>query len=50
LKEAYTYVDGKRHGLVRRWHENGQLTVETTWLDGKIDGLAREWDENGELK
>jgi len=44
-----TYKDGKHDGLIRMWHENGQLKMEAPYKDGKEDGPVRFWDENGEL-
>ena len=39
---------GKIYGLLRRWHENGQIMEESNWKDGKEDGLANIWYENGQ--
>ena len=43
------FVEGKPDGLVRLWHENGQLEDEVTYKNGKKDGLERIWHENGQL-
>jgi len=37
-------------GILRDWHENGQLKTETNCKDGKLNGLARGWYENGQLE
>ena len=53
LKERTNYQPksegGKRHGLSRMWHENGQLESETTYKDGEEHGLQRKWHENRQL-
>ena len=40
---------GKRHGLSREWHENGQLYTEQTYNNGKRYGLYRHWTTEGQL-
>ena len=47
--ELGNYIDGKRDGIHRRWHENGQLIAEGNNIDGKLDGIIRMWHENGQL-
>ena len=44
------YIDGKRNGLSRVWHENGRLKSESNYIDGKLNGLSSFWDEDGRLK
>ena len=39
--------DGKQHGLMRRWHENGTLRTEVLYVDDKRNGLERSWHEDG---
>ena len=46
----YNYKEGKRDGLWRSWHENGQLRTEKNYKDGKGDGLSMRWYENGQLQ
>ena len=43
------YVDGKRHGFSRAWHENGILWIEAPHLNGQQHGLVREWNTYGRL-
>jgi antitoxin component YwqK of YwqJK toxin-antitoxin module len=54
LKERTNYQSkddgGKKHGVSRSWHENGQLRYETTYKDGKEHGFTRGWKENGQLR
>jgi antitoxin component YwqK of YwqJK toxin-antitoxin module len=42
------YVDGKKQGKSRGWHENGQQKLEVNYVDGKEQGKAITWDENGQ--
>ena len=38
------------NGIVKRWHDNGQLEFEATYKDGKVDGVTKMWHYNGQLK
>ena len=40
---------GRRHGLSREWHGNGQLYTEQTYNNGKRYGLYRHWTTEGQL-
>lgn len=42
------YKDGKKDGLYRRWHDNGQLEYEGNYKEGGRDGLWRVWYWNGQ--
>lgn len=44
-----SFLNGKRDGTFRYWHENGSLESEGQWFDGKEDGLFREWNKEGKL-
>ena len=50
----YTYYlkDNKevKHGLLRYWYNNGQLSSERNYKDGRFHGLRRHWYLNGRLK
>ena len=41
---------GEKHGLERRWYENGQLSSERTYENGKKHGFSKHWYENGQLR
>ena len=41
---------GKKHGLERLWHENGQLSSERTYKNGEQHGSVSQWYENGQLQ
>ena len=43
------FKEGKIDGLIKEWHENGQLKWEANYKDGEYDGLSRSWYENGQL-
>ena len=36
-------------GVVRQWHDNGQLRSEEIYKDGKKDGVWKRWNEEGKL-
>jgi antitoxin component YwqK of YwqJK toxin-antitoxin module len=42
--------DGKFHGLVTWWYENGQKSHGENYKDGIKDGLVTWWYENGQKK
>ena len=44
-----TFKDGKKHGLVTMWHENGQKEREYTFNDDK-EISKKEWDRDGNPK
>lgn len=43
------FRDGKIHGKVRRWAEDGTLLVEVPYRNGLIDGECRFYGRNGKL-
>ena len=43
------YKYGKKDGIRRCWHEDGQLRLEENYNAGKLDGVGRRW-WNGQLK
>ena len=43
-------INGKKEGLHRDWHSNGQLEEEVSYVDGKSQGLSRNWYSNGQLR
>ena len=42
-------LEGKREGVWREWHPNGQLKKECTYSNGEQEGLYRSWWSNGQL-
>ena len=40
------YKDGKKDGLWKKWHKNGQLQYEKNYKDGEII-FEKCWDEDG---
>ena len=47
LMREVVFVDGKRHGMAREWHENGQLALEIGFVNGNIDGQRLQWFSDG---
>ena len=45
LSHEYPYVDGKAHGLCRRWRENGQLWSIDLYNNG---AHVCEWQAKGQ--
>ena len=43
------YKNGKLHGPVEEWYNNGQLRWRSTFKNGKLHGLYEEWDRDGKL-
>jgi len=48
-KGEYPYLDGRFHGVVREWWENGVQAVETHFEKGKRHGKNTYWDQKGRL-
>ena len=48
----YYLKDGEevRHGICKRYYENGQLGFEYNYKDGKRHGLCKEYDEDGKIR
>ena len=45
----YQFKDGKLHGLIREWFDNGQLAAKKFYKEGMRHGKTEYWDEDGEL-
>ena len=45
----YQFEDGKLHGLIREWYDNGQMAAKKFYKNGKRHGKTEYWDEKGEL-
>ena len=45
-----TYKKGKLHGVLKRWHENGQLAAHEEYVLGKWEGRRAAWWENGQVQ
>ena len=50
VRFKYTFNSaGQLHGLIQKWHPNGQLRGEGNWVDGKKHGSEKQWYDNGQL-
>lgn len=43
------YNNGLRHGIMKIYHLNGKLFVESTYVHGRKHGEEKEYDQNGKL-
>jgi len=43
------FKDGKKEGIQKWYHENGNLRLETPYKDNKQEGFARHYYESGKL-
>ncbi len=41
------FVDGRRHGTLRRWFADGQLAFSSVYVDGRREGETQSWWQNG---
>ena len=46
----YSFVNGRREGLSKAWHANGQLGLRGKWREGYPVGKVEEWSPDGLLK
>jgi len=47
--KSYQFKDGKLHGLIREWYEDGTMSGKKFYKAGKRHGLTEYWDEKGKL-
>ena len=47
LEKAEQFVDGRRHGFLRMWFENGTPAFEAHYENGKRNGVTTSWWNNG---
>ena len=48
-KKEFTFVDGKKEGEYRSWHENGRPHIRASYHKGLLNGPYEEYYENGRL-
>ena len=48
-KTESNYLNGKVHGYMRRWYENGIMAREAFYVDGESNGLETTWYPNGQI-
>ena len=46
--KKYKLINGKLHGKLERWYENGQKDFEWNYVDGKRHGVFKCWFQNGQ--
>lgn len=51
-KEAVTieYVNGKKHGMYKKWFEHGRESYVCPYQDGRRHGTAYSWWSNGNIR
>ena len=50
IKERFTKLNGKKHGLESFYYENGALSEKKSWKNGKEDGVGKSYNRNGQLR
>lgn len=48
--EAEEFLNGRRHGHLKKWFENGVLAFESYYENGKRNGVSKSWWSNGNLR
>ena len=48
-KEIQQYSQGKLHGKLAKWGEQGNLRLQLNFKNGKQDGKQMSWHENGQM-
>ena len=46
MKEV-EFVDGKEHGVMITWYENGKMSYRANFVGGEYDGKVTTWTTNG---
>ncbi len=49
LYEEYFINAGKKEGVCKSYHPNGQLCEEVNYIDGKENGIEKSYHVNGQL-
>ena len=49
LYEEYFINAGKKEGVYRSYHSDGQLWEEVNYIDGKKNGICKSYYSNGQL-
>lgn len=49
LKDSILYLNDKRNGFAKFWHENGNLYEVSNWKGAKKNGLEFFYHENGQI-
>ena len=44
------YKNGKKHGIEKTYHRNGQCKYESTYVDGEWTGMAKSYSQTGKIK
>src|SRR6266496_4375806 len=47
VSEEQPQLNGRLHGVLRRWHKNGVLALEQPHQNGVVHGICRQWNEDG---
>ena len=50
LAREEVFVDGRRHGVLRRWFPDGQIAYEAWYEAGRRHGVAQSWWHDGTLR
>ena len=49
IKTLTPFVNGKKNGIYRGWHDNGIIREEVTYVNGLADGKKKYYNKKGEL-
>ncbi len=49
LYQETLYRDGQKHGLQRKWYENGNLRYKIPYKNGVIHGICKHYNAKGKL-
>ncbi len=50
VKTEFNLLNGKIHGAVKQYHENGKLKLSGNYANGIKNGLFKEFDEDGNIE
>lgn len=45
-----SFLQGRRHGTLKKWFPSGHLAFESHYVSGRRDGTTRSWWSNGSLR
>ncbi len=50
LVESERFVNGKRHGLLKKWYPDGTQSYQAHYQDGLLHGAGNSWWPNGQMR
>lgn len=50
LIESESFLNGKRHGLLKKWYMDGTQSFQSSYHSGRLHGSGNSWWPNGQMR